>query len=123
MGKSVNVRVEGVGNMRSAFDRAIATIELATGRAVDESLDGIRDDAQDEVPVRTGTLKDGIQSETDPGGLSGVVGVVGEASEYAPFVEFGTSRQPAKPYMTPASERERRRLPRRIREQVKGSMG
>lgn len=56
------------------------------------------------VPVRTGALRDSIGIA--PGGEAGSLGMSGvtiEAGEdYAGYVEFGTSRMSARPYMRPA---------------------
>lgn len=52
-------------------------------------------------PVDTGRLRASISHEiqTDSHGL---IGVVGSNVEYASFVEFGTSRSRAQPYLRPA---------------------
>lgn len=55
--------------------------------------------AKELVPVDTGTLKRSIHMEDVPGELAVAVGT---DVPYAPFVEFGTSRQPAQPYLRPA---------------------
>ncbi len=53
------------------------------------------------VPVDTGNLKNSIQTEMEGGGLTAVVGT---GVSYAPFVEWGTHKAPAQPYLTPAAE-------------------
>jgi len=55
------------------------------------------------VPVDTGLLRNSIQSEFE----SDLVGIVFTNTKYAPFVEYGTSRMSAQPYMTPALESQR----------------
>jgi len=52
-------------------------------------------------PVDTGRLRASIawRAESDAEGLSVVVGT---NVEYAPWVELGTSTQPARPYLRPA---------------------
>lgn len=54
------------------------------------------------VPVDTGNLKNSIQTDMEPGGLSAEVGT---AVSYAPFVEWGTHKMAARPYLTPAAEK------------------
>jgi HK97 gp10 family phage protein len=56
------------------------------------------------VPVDTGNLKNSIRSEIDEVTHSFVSAVTGTNVEYAPYVELGTSRQSAKPYLRPAQD-------------------
>ena len=51
------------------------------------------------VPVDTGNLKNSIQSFFENGGLTGVINA---GADYAAYVEFGTRRARAQPYMLPA---------------------
>jgi HK97 gp10 family phage protein len=53
------------------------------------------------VPVKTGTLRRSIHSVFENGGLTGLVG---PSVLYGKFVEFGTRRMGARPYMRPAAE-------------------
>jgi HK97 gp10 family phage protein len=52
-------------------------------------------------PVDTGRLRSSISWAVQIGG-EGIVGRVGTDVEYAPYVEFGTSRMRAQPYLRPA---------------------
>lgn len=60
------------------------------------------------APVDTGALRDSIAVRLDR--RSGTAAATaGDANvDYAAPVEFGTSRQPAQPFMTPAAERVKR---------------
>lgn len=55
------------------------------------------------VPVRTGALQASIQKEVSQKSNS-VVGRIFTKSPYAAFIEFGTSKMPARPFMRPALE-------------------
>lgn len=63
--------------------------------------------AKDLVPVDTGNLKNSISighpsgRDTQPGDLEVQVG---PSAEYGAYVEYGTSRMGAQPYLTPAAE-------------------
>ena len=61
-------------------------------------------DAKNSVPVDTGNLKNSIQTEI-ASNFEATIGPRGV--EYDMYVEFGTSRQTAQPYMTPAAENAR----------------
>lgn len=52
------------------------------------------------VPVDTGTLKNSIQAE-QAGDLAWQVGT---PVEYAPYVEYGTTKMAPRPYLGPAAE-------------------
>ncbi len=52
------------------------------------------------VPVDTGNLKNSIQT-TMEGDLTAIVGT---HVEYAPYVEYGTYKMAARPYLGPAAE-------------------
>lgn len=54
-------------------------------------------------PVDTGRLRSSITEELRHDG-DGLVEVVGTDVEYAAFVELGTSRMRAQPYLRPAAE-------------------
>lgn len=55
------------------------------------------------VPVDTGVLKNSIDVQME----GDMTAVVAPHTEYAAYVEFGTSRMAAQPYMTPAAEEAR----------------
>lgn len=77
---------------RSGVQRAEATV-LAVALAVEAHAKTI-------VPVRTGNLKNSIHTWRE--GPSHYA--VGTTVEYAPYVEFGTRRMAARPYLRPAAE-------------------
>lgn len=60
--------------------------------------EAIAADARGLAPYKTGNLRNHIDvRQTRRGALVGVTGV-----PYAPFVEYGTSRMPAQPFLRPA---------------------
>lgn len=85
-------------------------------RAVAIVAYNVEADAKRLCPVDTGRLRASIQTalaHTYAGAE------VGTNVEYAPFVEFGTYRQRAQPYLTPAAEQNRNDLVRRISEALR----
>lgn len=54
-------------------------------------------------PVDTGRLRSSITNEIGQDG-EGLVAVVGTNVEYAPYIELGTSRMDAQPFLLPALE-------------------
>lgn len=57
--------------------------------------------AKQECPVDTGRLRNSITHEVD---MSEQAAFIGSNVEYAAYVELGTSRQKAQPYLRPAAE-------------------
>ena len=55
------------------------------------------------VPVDTGALKNSIDVQME----GDLTAVIAPHTEYAAFIEFGTSKMAAQPYMTPAAEEAR----------------
>ena len=68
------------------------------------------------VPIDTGATMNSIEAR--PGGK--MEWRIGPTTEYAPFLEFGTSRgMDARPYMIPSGEHERPRVRKAVAELVK----
>jgi len=77
----------------------------AVQSAVTQSAETLATSAQGHAPVRTGTLRasihvQGVQASGTE--IKATVATGGESSEYAEYVETGTSRMAAQPYMGPA---------------------
>ena len=60
-------------------------------------------EARNKVPVDTGALKGSLTLEVERNGDQSSA-TVGSNLEYAPSVEYGTSRQSPQPYLKPAKE-------------------
>lgn len=94
---------------------------------VREICEDIRDDAKAIVPVDTGSLKSSIRLQVRPRPTAHKIsfGVsaggyvtnprTGRKVNYAAFVEYGTRKMAARPYMRPAIEKHKHRLPRMFR--------
>lgn len=78
-----------------------AQIRPAVANEVKRATLDVEAKAKAMTPVRTGTLRRSIHSVFENGGLTGLVG---PSVLYGKFVEFGTRRMGARPYMRPAAE-------------------
>lgn len=76
----------------------------------------IESQAKVNTPVDTGRLRSSINSVIKPN-----VGVVATNVEYAPFVEFGTVKQSAKPFLYPAWNAQRQKFLNALRSLLKKS--
>lgn len=77
--------------------QARARAEAAVAKAAYD----IEGQAKTVVPVDTGNLKNSIQTEA---GDSDLTKYVGPHTDYAVYVEYGTYKTRAQPYMRPAAE-------------------
>lgn len=99
--------------LRKAFSEAGVAILKGLEDGVVDAAHALRDDAKRSAPVgETGKLRDGIGAHVE--GLDAEVAVFDPDAYYAPFVEHGTSKQPAQPFMLPAAERARKQFTKRL---------
>lgn len=95
-GTGVTVRV-----VSNRLPQISAAIKPAVVNEVKVASFDIEAQAKAKVPVKTGTLRRSIHSVFSNGGLTGTIG---PSVSYGKFVEFGTRRMGARPYMRPAAE-------------------
>lgn len=81
-----------------------ATSGMFLSRAVMAGALLVMTDAKRRAPVLTGNLRRSIHVEQGAVTLTRAEAKVGTDVEYAPYVEFGTSRMRAQPYLRPAAE-------------------
>jgi HK97 gp10 family phage protein len=96
----------GQGNFRftSYFGNVTERIVAAQGRAAERVGKAAYDLARDLCPVDTGALRDSITYEVRRVATGWAV-VVLAGEEYALYVELGTSRMEAQPFLRPALDR------------------
>lgn len=90
---------------RLAADLATAGVRASAraGTAMGKALNDISAGAKNRSPVDTGTLKSSISTEIQNRGDT-IRGEVGPTVNYGGFVENGTSRMRAQPYLRPATD-------------------
>lgn len=98
MAGTTGVTIRVVSNRLPQIGAAIRPAVVAEVR---RSTFDVEAKAKEKVPVKTGTLRRSIHSVFSNGGLTGIVG---PSVLYGKFVEFGTRRMGARPYMRPAAE-------------------
>lgn len=95
-------------NSKEVFNLA----EAKAHKALADAALLVQRTAKQLVPVDTGTLKRSITHEFR--GKHTVA--VGSNVEYAPYVELGTSKMSARPYLRPALEANRREIRRLLKQ-------
>lgn len=107
--------IEGLPRLRVAILKAGDAVTKAAVREVKRSALNVESGAKLRSPVDTGRLRGSITHDLSESGLGAVIGT---NVEYSPYVEFGTERQRAQPYLLPALEEERPRFYARLRAAV-----
>ncbi len=85
---------------KNLFPTALATVDASRDRAVGKATTAMRGSSQREVPVDTGTLRASAETEIVRGAGT-TSGEVSYNTGYAIYVEMGTSKMPAQPYLIP----------------------
>lgn len=116
----VRVRVIGEDRILARLRDIIDAMKSGSANGSRDAAEFIKDRAQELVPVDTGRLRDSIRV-TEVGPRTFTVGP-GDEVEYAEYVEFGTSRMAAQPYMRPAAELARREFPQRVARRIRSEM-
>lgn len=85
----------------AAIDRLLTGPAGPVAKAITRATVRIEGNAKRLCPVDTGRLRASIGHALDHDSR-GLVGVVGTDVDYAPYVELGTSRAGAQPFLRPA---------------------
>lgn len=106
------VRIEGLGRLRRKLGILTEREKDAVRREIKRAALNVQNGARERVPVDTGRLRNSIAHVID---LDGMRAVIGTNVEYAPYVELGTFRASAQPYLFPALEAEKPKIRARLR--------
>jgi HK97 gp10 family phage protein len=109
---SVTIQITGVEALKGKFE-ALGGAVSAKNLRVALRAGGmvVMNDAKARVPVLTGNLRRSIALSDGPGDAEVTIGT---DVEYAPYVEFGTSRMAAQPYLRPALDENHEEITRTI---------
>lgn len=117
MAKST-ITIEGIPKLKAALAQKVEELRAASTTVVAEEVAAIRVDARTTAPRLTGDLEGHITSES-----AGPAGTVRSTSRHAGFVEHGTYKDKAQPYMMPAATRARKRFPKRAADIIRAALG
>lgn len=96
---SVSIDLTEWVDLQHDIGRAGDMVEARAPQLVAKAASDIEATAQGIAPVDTGNLKNSIGSDVD-----GLDAEIGPTAEYGAYVEDGTSRMAAQPYMGPAAD-------------------
>ncbi|MFE9381778.1 HK97-gp10 family putative phage morphogenesis protein [Streptomyces sp. NPDC007025] len=105
---TVRVSVRGVRRAAARIASLPTRLNRARNRALEEWASELEKTAKDLAPVRTGRLRSSIESSVNKTSGKAWVRVRGQATEYAYYVEKGTSKMNDQPFMGPAAALHRR---------------
>jgi HK97 gp10 family phage protein len=95
---TISVDTSGLRRLR---EQIRSQVEAGVARVAHE----IEEDARRRAPVRTGFLRSSIEAIPSDAAEPGTVEwEVGAAAPYGIFVELGTTKMAARPFLTPAAE-------------------
>jgi HK97 gp10 family phage protein len=92
--------VSGLDDVLAGLAREAATAGSNAAKAATEAAAKVQATAKSLAPKLTGALANSITTDVTQNGAE-----VGPTVRYAPFVEYGTSKDSPQPFMGPAAER------------------
>lgn len=100
----MGVTIKGLSSLQAKLNKLEPVTRAAVERGVGLAGALVEGSAKNIVPVDTGHLRDSINSTSEP--ISdGAKATIGTNVEYAAYVELGTSRMQAEPYLHPALQK------------------
>lgn len=109
----VTMRLEGFDALQRAIVKAPNVVKAHAGSAVGATAFAVAQRMRSLVRVDTGRLRQAI--EVSSRGLSGRV-LINPSGFYWPFLEYGTVRMAARPFVRPAAEAETSDFLTRVRD-------
>ncbi len=116
---SFRIEMKGDLKLRRALQKTSPFTVEAANQALFMVAAAIKHQAQLYVPIRTGRLFSSIYFQL----IRPLTYVVGAKAPYAMYVEYGTSRMMAKPYIRPAILAVQPDINKILREELKKSWG
>ena len=118
---SETLKVIGLGSLARKLDAVGKGVRNASTEAVINVLERMKEDAEALVPYRTGKLWKSIDYEVYqvPSNIGPIVGELTANTDYAQYVEYGTSRMAARPFIRPAYEAHKHELMEEVERSVR----
>lgn len=111
----MGIHIDGISAVTEAMERKMAETERKASRGLERGCRIVEGEARNRCPVDTGELRRSITSHVD-----GMYGVVGTNKEYAGYVEFGTHKMKAQPYLISAFLAKKYEVLQAITNELKG---
>lgn len=125
MANEVKVELEGIENLIDEVEKLGKQGSKIENKALKGAGEVVKDAIVREVPVRTGKLKESITVSRvkNKDGAKHVEVGPGKDGWYGKFIEFGTVKMKAKPFMEPGYENSKDAALDTIQEELKRGLG
>jgi HK97 gp10 family phage protein len=107
--------VTGLDAIKARIDAHVARVKAGAQDALEQAVDGTFDDSQHDCPVDKGDLK--ASGKKEVGDLEGSISY---GTDHNFYVELGTSRMRAQPFLFPAFVRNGRKFKAQCKRLAKG---
>ena len=115
---SIKLEVKGVKETLAQIDLRNKKVRQAVQEQVNKSALNIQREAKKRCPVDTGALRNSITVD-----FYGIMSAeIGPHMPYAPYVEYGTRKMRAQPFLFPAFEEERPKFEEELARAIKGAV-
>jgi HK97 gp10 family phage protein len=117
---AINARLIGGRIARRAIARLTTDMHDVQEEVAEKWAEDMYEGAIADVPIREGDLAAALEKRVKGGGATAdaQVGVWDEDAYYGQFVEFGTSKMDAQPFMYPNAREANRKVPGWVKEGI-----
>ncbi len=125
--KKLNVGIEGADEVIELLEEMGAAASQILAQAAEVAGKIVLEDAKRRCPVDTGALKASLHIEQGkskkPDIKQEVKILTGKKEYYGTFVELGTSRQAAKPFLRPAVDENKDKIAAAVNQEILRALG
>ncbi len=120
-----DMKIDGMENLLAEIEKLGKAGSKIENRALKEAGDVVKESIQNETPRRTGKLKSSIEVSRvkTKGGIKQVEIGPGSDGYYGKFLEFGTVKMKANPFMSRGYEISKAEAESKIEEEIKRGLG
>ena len=120
------MKLEGMGELEKKLIKMGKKANSIKNKAIKAAAEPILKDAKNEVSIDEGDLKEGlaisgIKTKKDEKYVE--VGALSSDLFYSKFLEFGTSKMPAKPFLQPSFENNMKLVEEIIKNELRKGLG
>lgn len=116
----MGVTIKNLGRLQMKLDKLDPLTRAAAIRGVQKGALLVGGAAKMLAPVDTGALRGSIVTMTEAS-ANGATATVGTDLEYAPYVELGTSRAKAQPYLHPGFRKNKDKVTKLITSEIRNA--
>lgn len=115
----IKVKLLGMQQLKNKLTKLTSGVKREFEQLNTRTAFSIERDAKKVAPVRFGFLRSGIKTNIYQGGMATEVVAT---KDYSAYVEYGTRRMKARPFMEPAWEKNKAEYMREIEKLVKAAL-